>query len=594
LARAHGVLGDSPRRATAAARLARPLGDPRLDEEVARWRSLAPLDIGGAMEALDLALTTSPRATSALASAGAWALHASGGAFAPGLEGRVVAAIEGLTDAGAGDDATQLALTAADTLGRPGLLELVSPDAPELRLALLERRVAWAPRDSRLEPLAQLAALHRAQGSAAGEVRAHLRALAIDAHAAGPLARLTELYAAHGETPRLLAVLSLELERSSDAERHDALLRLAAVAARAEDPAAEGFLLQAIAEAPEPEGRVREAAGVLVAAGQAAKAVAFLQSIAADVTAPPVRRAAATERAVRLADETLGEATEALEIVRRALADGVRSPALVLTFERLALAAGDVEGASATSAALRSLSVGRHGRRGVVYREARWLERAGAADAALEAYERAFREAPAAGAILHALERLATVTGRWAPLAEAYALLADQQRVVDRRVDLELAGAALLEGRMGSPDRAFDRLHGLWRATGRSTVYPELRRLQAVLRERDPQEGERARRALVEGLRARIEMTWDVADHVRTYRELARLAVEGGDLQAAERIVMDELVPTAEKNPDEVEESEVAEALAELASWRESAPAPEEESPEARHAEAPGPAVSAP
>ena len=81
------------------------------------------------------------------------------------------------------------------------------------------------------ERLLELASLHRERGDETAEVRALLRALALNTGDKGVLGRLRTLFADTGDANRLLTVLLLELETcQAPEERRQLMLELAAIA----------------------------------------------------------------------------------------------------------------------------------------------------------------------------------------------------------------------------------------------------------------------------------------------------------------------------------------------------------------------------
>ncbi len=518
------------------------------------WTRLDPLSLELALDRLELA--TKLDDASAIAAAAEHAIAALGRRLeqpAQLLEA-LGNATRRLSALGQPDRGAMLLLHAID---RTGQAERLLPLARELaqgletRIAVAERRVAWAP--SKVEPLRDLAALHRQRGHRAAEARALLRLLAQDPRDEATLLRLATLYAETGEHDRLMAVLALRLECAPNPEaRLEALRDLAGIAASlGDEEQAEGFLTQLEDEYGDPVGGALLAAAVLVSAGHPEKAIALLQHRALAPKAPHPARL--LERAVAIAERFLGDETEALEIAIRALQQGVRSPALMLAFERLALGLEAVERAQETYGALVARSIGRHGRRGTRYRQGRWLERAGLEDEALEAYSRAFEEFPSEGVLLSSIERLARSLGRWELIVQTYTSLAARLTDAGRQVALMSEVARIREQELGDIPGAFEILHDAWRATQRSAVVDELRRLARAVAAQDPTAGATAMGRLIDGLRQRIDMTWDSEDQVRTLTILARVHAEDrAELEEALRILDDELLPKAEAETLEV------------------------------------------
>ncbi|MAQ13244.1 MAG: hypothetical protein CMN30_00390 [Sandaracinus sp.] len=552
LGRARDVLGESPERCRRAIGLA---DDDRAASEWGRLARLVPHDLGSAQDRLrDL---TERGHRDGIRAAAEDLLRHDERTAGPLL----AAAAHALANHGQTHDAVEVLLRTADALGQPELLADAEPlaEAPEMRAAVLERLMAVD--EHRPRALRELARLYRTMDRPATECRALLRWLAEEDDQPQILARLEDLFARHGDEDRLAAVLELRLERAdTPEERRRALKRLASVAfQRRMDTTATARHLRALAKEG-PEG-AQEAAAVWVGLGDPRRSVELLCERAAELA--PDEAAPLSELAVRLLEHEVGDGEAALELAADALAAGRRTPELLLTFERLALAAGAIDLARTTYAALRDRAMGHHGERGTLYREARWLERADAIGPALDTYAKSFELAPSDGAVLRALERLAareTVDGA-EHLARALVLLAEQQSQPDLRLEYERRAIDLMEGALDDPAAAFERLLTAWRATQRSALVPELRRLLGVLKERELGDVAAGLDALREGLRARVEMTWDVPDQVAALLSLADLeADEGGEPATAARVLLDDVFPRHAKEPEDVELEPIAAA----------------------------------
>ena len=128
--------------------------------------------------------------------------------------------------------------------------------------------------------------------------------------------------------------------------------------------------------------------------------------------------------------------------------------AFLLHFERLALDLGDVATGREVYRHLANAAMGIHGRRALLYRAGRWLERAGAPSDALEAVEQAFVLAPSEGAMLTALERLARVAGEHEALVRALDLLAHAAPLAREKSRILLRAGRVCDEDMGNPDTA--------------------------------------------------------------------------------------------------------------------------------------------
>jgi len=565
LERARAVLGDHWLLLDTLRRLSGEAAPERVPDLLSASLRLAPHDPKLAADALRTA--TERGDTSALRSA----IEKTLGLAEPPWD-ELEAAVLALANASSPDDAARVALHVVDGTGHPRLLDVGAQlaESVETRIAVTERRAAFAYEDApRIAALWELSTLHRDRESRAAEARALLRLLAEEPHHADALARLAEVYAETGETDRLLAVLALKLEAAErPSERRRALFDLAAATMqRADDGArAEEFLRQSMAEAEHPIHAARDAAGVFVALGSAEHAVAFLLECAeqAEETADARRLA---EQAVNVAEQA-GLVDLALDTAATAVCAGHGGDVL-LSFERLALQTNAVDEAKRVYGELIDRAMGRHGRRGTLYRQARWLERAACLPEALDAYIEAFAESPGEGVVFAAIERLARATERWEPLAKAYGDLADRQTHVDRRLAFERGAVQVLDEELDDPKRAFERLANAWRITGQSVLMKDLRQLVRRWGERDPEGVEAGYATLHEGLRLRIEQTWDEKDQVKSLRTIAELyALEQGDLEAGRAVIHDELAPLAEKVPDDVPAEMPTDALVALAGWQ--------------------------
>ena len=554
LRHARDVCGDEPPLLARGFAVARSVDRGEALRWITSWTRVLPLSLDRALDRLHLA--TELGDVSAIAGAAEQAIAALGrtARSSEALLAALEQAGRRLGDLEEPDRGARLLLHAVDRIGSAErLLPVAEALAEDLdtQIAVAERRVAWAR--ARPTPLRRLAALHRQGGRRAAEARALLRLLAEDPQDEEALLRLATLYAETGEHERLMAALALRLECADDADtRLAALCDLAGAAASLDDDEqAEGFLAQLERECGEPVGGALLAAGVLVSAGRPERAIARLQERAfAPKTPSPARL---LERAVCIAERVLGDEATALEIAADALERGVRSPGLMLAFERLALGLEATERARKTYRTLAERAAGRHGRRGTRYREARWLERAGLEEEALETYRRAFAELPSEGVVLSSIERLARSLGRWETLARTYESLAESIRDVERRVALVSEAARLRESELGDTAGAFANLYELWRTTQRSALVHDLRRLARRLHAQDEAAGAAATTRILEGLRERVETTWNSQDQVETLARIARIEAEDrNDLDQALRIVDEELLPKAEAEPMEV------------------------------------------
>ena len=558
LERAQSVLGPDPRRTRSVI--------DRVDDSAcallwARCARMAPHDAALARERLEDMIDRGLRHELQAASE---ALLRVDGASAAEL---IIRAATWLHEEDGSAEAVELLLRSADLLADSQLVrraQTMTAALPAARAACLERLCADDLERSRA--LRGLASIYRRMQRPSTECRTLLRWLAEEEPHPAVLDRLEELFARHGDEERLTAVLELKLERApSPEERRRVLKRLAKAAfERRLDLDATQTYLERLAH---DEGAADQAAALWVKLGDPRRAIELLEQHA-QTSVDRAQSAASLELAVRLLEHEVGDGEAALELAARALSTGHRTPELMLTFERLALAAGALELAQVTYQALRRSAMGRHGERGALYRQARWLERAEAVAAAVEAYARCFELAPSDGAVLRALERLASSLsdtggiGRGAEeLARALALLSEHQSQPEARAAYARRAAQLFEEELHDPRAAFDLLAKTWLCTQRSALVAELRRLIRTLAERAESVTDLLE-ILREGLQARVEMTWDVADQVSALLMRAELEAEEGARPAeAARLVEESIASRIEAEPSEFDADAIDEAL---------------------------------
>lgn len=488
--------------------------------------------------------------------------------------GAIRRAASRLEQLGSPAEAAQLALLAADRIAHrdPEILPLAgrlaeASDRAMLRVAAVERQIAHADRTERVEPLRRLAELHREQGNRAAEARTLLRLLADRPYDPTALSRLAHIYAETGETQRMMTVLGLRLEGAADPkERQQALLDLASAAVAVDDvERADGFLHGLIEDADDGhrESAVTTAAGALVSLGHPVRAVELLLAEAERSASDAAGRLC--ERAVAIAERAAEEPALALRAAGRGLALAPRNGRLLVAFERMALAEGDVATATRTYDALAEQSMGPHGRRAIRYREARWLERAGDLPAALRAYDHAFTLQPGEGVMFQAIERIASELTDWEPLIRAHLTLAERTPNIDHRVALAQRAAEHIERELDDPARAFDVLAKVWEETGRMVLLDPLRALTHRWAERDASAAADARDRIVSQLRDWGEQTWDDDAKVDFLRKIARLLTEDADDLPGATHAIDQISQLATE--EDLEPELLAESLCDLAEY---------------------------
>jgi hypothetical protein len=357
-------------------------------------------------------------------------------------------------------EAAELSLQVIDALGEAAsevvawsLPALRESEDPRLARAVLERRVARARGDERRAELRRLAHLCRAQNARAAEARVYLRLLSVEPSDGEALERLATIYAETRELERLTAVLTLRLNlaRTLD-ERRDRLLTLALASLEllADASAAQDLVRAALA--PERRGELlvdvphtdlKRGVGLLLASSQPRSAFDLLLELSAEAT--PGRSRELLEEAIHVAEHYLHDNELALRAATLGLESHPFHAPFLLHFERLALDLRDVATGREVYRHLADVSLGKHGRRAILYRAARFLERAGALSDALEMAEQAFLLGPSEGAILASLTRYAHATNQYEGLVHALAKLADEPLTRVHKAELYTRAALLCE-----------------------------------------------------------------------------------------------------------------------------------------------------
>lgn len=446
----------------------------------------------------------------------------------------VITAVRGVIDRlerGAHEGlAARLCLRLAEEQGRadPGLVQraakLAKRIAPELRARALELWACAVPERERVAVWLELAAHHGAQADAFGELRALLRVLEIDVAHPGALARLHALFLAAGDVGRTLSVATLRLETQDDATaRHEGLIELATLAGKLgkDLPRAELYVRRMVAESQGDWKQVRSALGVLFSLGEPEWAIARARTIADGC--PEELRGRIYHACAATAELTLEDRTMALDLASLGARAAPRYAPLLLMMERISLEAGNAQVALATYDALIASAIGPHGRRALVYRAGRWLERAGDMDRALERYLEAFRLEPNAGAAFIALGRVAEATGKVDRTLACYEQLASTVTHELTRVNMVRRAQEIALGQLDDPARAVEIVRKAISARDNTELSVMAESAATRLRERDPMAGRRAFGAIVEDIERRTEQLWEGPDKVRSLLRIATL-----------------------------------------------------------------------
>lgn len=457
----------------------------------------------------------------------------------------VLAAVRGVIDrlerGGHEGLAARLCLRLAEEQGRADAqllaraAQLAKRISPELRVRALELWACAVPERERAAAWLELAAHHAAHGDPLGELRALLRVLELDVAHPAALSRLYGLFLAAGDVPRALSVATLRLETQDDPEaRRAGLIELAALAGKLgkDLPRAELYVRRLVAESQGDSERVRAALGVLLALGEPGWAIARARTIADGC--PEDLRGRIYHACAATAEHTMNDRALALELAALGARTAPNHAPLLLMMERISLETGDTDVALRTYDALIAGAIGPHGRRALVYRSGRWLERAGDLERALDRYLEAFQLEPSAGAAFIALGRVAQAAGKIERTLACYEQLAGVVSHELTRVDLIRRAHEIALGPLDDPARALDIVRGALAARDSTELSLLAERAAGELARRDPEAGRRAFAALAEDIERRAEQLWEGPDKVRSWLRIAAiLARELGEPERA-------------------------------------------------------------
>ncbi len=488
-------------------------------------------------------------------------------------------ALVSLASRGELERATVLALAAMDRYGEAALRlrELASgsteqANMPRLRTSVLERLLTASTEAEAIACLWMIANHHQAQGDQAGEARALLRVLARAPRDGAAIERLANIYARTGEHERWMAVLALRVsEAAGEAERFEGWLALSAATFAVSNDAerALAFARSAIADVSsvhtdEEAERVLRVSSLLVSIGCTSDAVALLIDHMERADEAPAGKLA--ERAAAVLVRELGELRRALDVTVSGVMRSPRYKPLLLAAEHLALELGDVESAERVYLELIERAMGANGKRALLYRRARFLERAGHDAAALEAYLEAAAHSASSGAVLTAIERLARATSDLDALARGLLLLSDNAPHPAIKLEMRRRAATLLEQEIGRPERAWAVLFPMWKQTGVAELEEDLGRLAQTMSHTSADAGKKAFDALFSEFERRAADAWMTEEKARLLMKSARLyALFVRDLSRAEEHANAAL--TLLENDADVEDDKRASVLAEIASW---------------------------
>ncbi|HEX7479886.1 MAG TPA: hypothetical protein VF331_18940 [Polyangiales bacterium] len=576
LTHARTLLGELPALLSAIAEAARAAADHDTQLSVLHaWCERLPYFPEARLSALDFHLTQSDPAP-ILAEAEALLRDAGG----PLIVSRAKEAVSRLHELSAHADAARLAQRVMDELGRADAqyadeaVELArAADDPALLATALERAASTVDGAARLSRLLLLAEHHAQRGDRVGQLRALLRALAVDATCMQALEGLATLFAQSGDENRLLTVLSLSLQAQTDpAQRRQRLLDLASAAAHVGNdlPRALAYLKTLMLESAEDREGLLTSLGALFALGEPRWAIEQARVLAREL--PDEAGGSVYLWTARKAEVDLQDPALALELASEGARQFPAVGELLLMVERLTLPTADRTAALAVYDALIAAAIGPHGQRALHYRAGRWLERSGVPDEALAHYAQAFSLAKGAGVAFKAIERVARETGRLGPLVDAQEALAVTLRDQEAQFAMlcEAARTALHE--LDDPARGFALLMKADELARVGELDEQLVDAATRLGSRDAGARERALTELATTWEQRAEKAWDAEAKTQLLLHTARMhLLQRNDPAGAIRALSSALTPAvAESLPVELRAATLttmAEAL--LAAGRE-------------------------
>jgi hypothetical protein len=409
-----------------------------------------------------------------------------------------------------------------------------------------ESQLASPPGD-RATHLRRIAQLRREGGDRAGEARTWVRLLATVPRDDEAIHRLAEIYAETGEHERLIAALSLRIEEGATPhERAIGHLELAAAYARTltapekaeEQLAAAERELDALDhdshDSSEEQTRRHVHLGhALIAMGRVERGMELL--LAEARRAEPSSAVGHYESAIAAALREAQHLPRALEVCEEGLERCGTRGKLLLAFEQVALDLGDIAAAERTYTRLIHRAIGVHERRALAYRRARWLDRAGAARQALDAYVEACRHQASSGALLTALDRLSRAQGELSSLARGLRALAENAPHPTIRLSLLRRAASVMSSELADPRGALSLLAAEWKRSFASELEPDIaRELDATTRV-DREAAAAATRELVVEIERRAAEAWMGEERAHLLRKAVRLYATGlGDLETSE------------------------------------------------------------
>jgi hypothetical protein len=360
-------------------------------------------------------------------------------------------------------------------------------------------------------PLAELA-LARSHGEAAVLVRRlELAIAASDAPDPGWIARLIALREADGDA---LGALGAKL-RGADPGRVRAE-ELDALADTATDDEAQGRWVRCALANGLPQVGLRWLARWASARGAEPGAALRLRC------------------AARVAWAVQGDGEGALEFLRDAMRAESDAEDVLEDADLIGRRSGLLDGLLSIYDDAAGRAAGVHGRRALHYRRALAQEHGGRFADALEAQLATFRETRTIGASLRAVERLAGATGRWAPMLEAYEVLAEEAPSAEAKLQFLLRCAEIAQGQLRSPERALGFEVQAWQVSRSRSLWDLVIERAHALRPAHPAAATAALNTLVDSELAAAQQAWD--DSLRGLHSLQALdcaLTEAHDLERA-------------------------------------------------------------
>lgn len=225
--------------------------------------------------------------------------------------------------------------------------------------------------------------------------------------------------------------------------------------------------------------------------------------------------------AARVAWAVQGNAAAALGFLRDAVLADADAHEVLADADRVGAGAAALEPLLTIYDDAMARAAGVHGRRAFAYRRATVLERAGRTAEALAAQVELFGETRTIGASLQAIERLASATGRWQALLDAFEVLAAEAPSTEAKLQWLLRCADVARGQMRSPEASLGYEVQAWQASRSASLWERVIDRARTLRPAHPAASKAALEALIDAELASAQQAWD--DQVRGLHALQAL-----------------------------------------------------------------------